>query len=247
MNSDLERSPLECIDASVGDRLAELERPDLDAASRSLIEAHVSACDACREIVELDRRVGGLARAGRLPQPVTTTGSWPKKVIPMAVLAWAASLAGLVLLPPRPVGDPSAVRGEGELRFVRPVEGEVLPGGDLQLRWTELTGAAEYVVEVRDSAGEVAWQGTSPVPEVKLDAGTLSAPSEYRALLTVRPADLAGPVPASVAFRTASWPGVVADRATRAHRWRQILAGIATAFLLGVGVVARWRPPARPC
>ncbi len=237
MSRDLERSPLECVDPSVGGRLAELERPDLDAPTRAQIEAHVSVCDACRELLDLNRRVGSLAEAGRLPRPVPARGA-VRPLVPLTAVAWAASLAALVLLPPQPPGDLPAVRG-GELRFLRPVEGEVVPAGGLDLRWTELDGVAKYVVELYDENGRVAWEGASAVPRLDVRAGELPARGEYRALLSVRPADLAGPVPASVAFRTASWPTVLANRAVHAHPWRQGLVVLMSALVLGTGLFAR--------
>ena len=100
----------------------------------------------------------------------------------VAALAIAASLAGLLLLPPRPVGADLVVRGEDEARFTRPVEGEVVSVDGCRLSWTEVPGATRYQVRITDRDGDFAWTGTTVDLHIELPANiALSEGSDYKA------------------------------------------------------------------
>lgn len=225
-------TPFECVDPSVGSRLWQLQRPDLEPSLRSLLEAHVAACDACREIVQLDGKVRALVREGRLREP--TPGF--RRAVPIAALSLAASLIALVALPPRPISDAGPTRGAVVPRFLRPVEGEIVGTRRPALRWTPIDEATRYVVELRDGEGRTLWIGESEVPEIRVgDSAGLASGREYRALLSVRPADLAPPAPASVAFRSGSPGRMLLHRARWGHPWLQV----ATVLSLGL-LAAAW-------
>lgn len=230
MKDDPVKSPFECVDPAVGGQLWQLERMDVDPSLRSLLEAHVAACDACRQIVQLDGRVQALVREGHLREPIRGSRrrrlvpSAPRRAVPIAALALAASLILLVVLPPRPIADTGPTRGPTGSRFTRPVEGEIVATRRPVLRWTPIDDVTEYVVELRDRDGRTVWTGESDVPEIRVDESAgLGSGREYRALLSVRPADLAPPVPASVAFRSGSWGRMLLHRARWAHPWLQVV------------------------
>lgn len=229
MKSRAATSPLECVDRTLGEQLWKLQAAGPGTELRDRLEAHVAVCDACREIVRLDERLRVLGREGQL-------GTWRprrrERVVPIAALALAASLVGVVLLPPRPQGTAGPARGSEEPRFTRPVEGEVVAVADPLLRWTPVENAARYVIEIRDGAGRVTWTAESDAPEIRVREGGLEAGTEYRALLYVRPADLAPPAPASVVFRKGSWEDMLLHRARWAPLWVQ---GVAAASLLALG------------
>lgn len=233
------KTPFECIDPQIGDQIWRLERsePDLDWTAE--LEAHVSACHACRLLVSLDAKTRELARSGRLegaataPRPQSLR--WARRRATwIAGLGLAACLAGVAFLPPRPVGAGSSVRGLDRIRFLRPVEGEVLATGRPLLRWTPIDGASRYLVEVRDRDGTSLWQGETPRPEIRLPGElSLTHGREYKALLSVQPADLVPPGHPSVLFRTGSPWSMLAHRL----RWAHPLLQAATVLALGLVVL----------
>jgi len=232
LRDDLVSSPFDCVEPSVGRRLWELEQPDLDPSSRSLLEAHVAACDACREIVRLDGKVQELVREGHFGEPLRGPGRGWGRAVPIAALSLAASLSLFFVLPPLPTAETGPVRGTPAPRFTRPVEGEIVATRRPVLSWTPIDGATGYVVEIRDREARTVWKGESDVPEIRVgESAGVGSGREYRALLSVRPADLARPAPASVVFRNGSLGHVVLHRARWAQPWLQVLAVLSLGFL----------------
>lgn len=239
MNEPLD-TPYECIDPDTGAQIGQLERPDLDPQVRATLEAHVSVCHHCHELLRRNAKLVTLAREGRLvisadsaplaavrgTRPAPARSSW------LAGLALAASLAAVFALPPRGTTDGAVTRGAQDPRFLRPVEGEVLSSRDPLFRWTAIPGATRYRVELRDQAGRTVWSGESAVPEVRLPEPTpLPGGGEYRALLSVQPADLLPPGEPSVRFRTGSAGDMLLHRLRWAH---PLLQGAALLSLAGL-------------
>ncbi|MCC6650972.1 MAG: hypothetical protein IT348_07485 [Candidatus Eisenbacteria bacterium] len=237
-------TPYECIDPEIGAQIGQLERPDLDPAVRATLEAHVSVCHHCHELLRRNATLATLAREGRLaaapgPGPVLVTravrpasarNSW------LAGLAFAASLSAVFALPPRSVTDGAVTRGAADARFLRPVEGEVLASRRPTLRWTAIPGATRYHVELRDPAGRAVWSGESTSPSIRLpEPSPLARGGEYRALLSVQPADLLPPGEPSVRFRS----GTPGDMAAHRLRWAHpALQGLVLLSLAGLIVTA---------
>ncbi len=245
MTTEHPGTAFECVDPSVGDEIWRLDLPAIDAASRHVLEAHVSVCHACRLHRDLDTRTGRLVRDGELepvaaPPAATGTSGVARAAGVAAALAIAASMVGVLFLPPRPSEGVMTVRGEGEARFTRPVEGEVVTAGACRLSWTEVPGASSYEVRVTDREGAFAWTGTTDRNriDVPADAG-LAGDADYKAVLSARPLDLLPPGRTSVAFRTGTSAAVAAHRLRRAQPW---LHGLGLAGLcLGVFALVRRR------
>jgi hypothetical protein len=226
-------TPYECIEPRVGDQLWRLEAPGTDATLRSQLEAHVAVCQACRLLLDLDAKSRELSRSGALGRDGSGTPSWLSlrrwlrpPVLAAAALA-AATLAALIM-PPRPVDRGGLARGEDVVRFLRPVEGEVVTPGQRTLSWTPVDGATRYRVELRDGLGKRVWSGESAGTSVSLPGSVpLDAGTRYRALLGTQPTDLLPPGGTSVAFRVGSpWRAAL-------HRLRW-----ASPILQGVSIVA---------
>lgn len=234
------KTPFECVDPSVGQELWRLQQPDLDPALRATLEAHLAACHACRLMVRLDAKAQELARAGRLDS--LDAGPAVRARHPLlgharspwaAALPLAASLVAMLALPPRPITQEQTARGPDLVRFTRPVEGEVVSTRRPELRWTPIPAASGYAVELRDREGRPVWTGTSTVPELRVpEEAALMPGREYRALLSVRPADLAPLAPASVGFRRDSFGSMVLHRVRWAHPLLQAAAAVSLALLL---------------
>jgi hypothetical protein len=139
----------------------------------------------------------------------------------------------MVLSPPRPVSNGLSERGADPIRFLRPVEGEVLSTARPHLRWTPIDGASRYFVEVRDSDGRSLWGGESPDPAIRVpEDASLVRGRAYKALLSAQPADLVEPGQTSVVFRCDSLWRTVLHRLRWAHPLLQWIAGLAVALIL---------------
>lgn len=154
-------------------------------------------------------------------------------------LAVAASLVGVLLLPPRPDGRVVSLRGEGEAVFVRPVEGEVIYTGHRQLEWREVPGATGYQLQLRDEQGATVWEGGTELTVIRLpESVRLQSSQNYKALLAVRPPDLIPPGGASVAFRTGGAREYALQHVRRPDL-RALFLGIAGLGLISLGAARR--------
>lgn len=231
-------TPFECIESRVGGQLWRLQDPGTSTAERAEIEAHLEICHACRLVLQVDAAVTRAVGHGVLDREpeVTRIRAGRPRLAQAAVLAslpLAACLAGMLLLPPRPIHGGAVTRGTEETRFLRPVEGEIVATSQPSLRWTPVAGASRYEVELRDRSGKPVWRGESVDPSIRTD-GTPSLPpgGEYRALLSVQPADLLPPGRVSVAFKTGTLGEAILHRLRWAHPVLQAAGLIAAALLV---------------
>lgn len=241
--SDPRKTPYACIDPPVGGEIWRLEQADLGDEHRRLLQAHLTVCDACRLVTDLDLRLAKLARNGVLdleqpprltPRRVAARNSGPL----LAGVALAASLVLMISLPPRPTGTAQQVRGSDRTLFIRPVEGEVVAAGRLVLRWEAVGGAHRYYVEIRDEAGRSRWRGESAVESIELPEGVITDVGHtYRALLSADPPDLIPPGQTSVAFRRDTWGRMALHRL----RWSHPLLHLVGALSLGLFLVFAFR------
>lgn len=241
-------TPFECVDPSVGESIWRLEEPDVDPQLRAELLAHVSACHACRLLVRLDEKARELAKSGSLELPAPPgpapqrPGLRPRRihVASVAGLALAACLAAILLTPPQPVTGRLSVRGNERTRFLRPVEGEVVSASRPVLRWTPLEGASRYFVEIRDEDGAAIWQGESESATIRLPGDVpLESGRNYKALLSVQPADLLAPGQTSVLFRSdGRW-----REALHRLRWTHPFLQWTSLLALGVVLLAGIRRP----
>jgi hypothetical protein len=244
MKTEQAGTSYQCVDPAVGAEIWQLDSPALDADLRRKLQAHVSICHACRLDRDLDVHARRLVRDGEIETdvaaPAASAASGVARVAGYAAaLALAASLAGALFLPPRPIGADIAIRGDGEARFTRPIEGEVVTTDGCRLGWTEVPGATSYEVRITDREGTFAWTGESTEPHLDLpDDISLEDGAGYRALLSTQPADLLPPGRTSVAFEA----GSLLDAARHRMRWaRQWVYGVGFGGLamLGLALVRR--------
>ena len=229
-------SGLECVDAKIGERILNLESPALDADERELLEAHKEVCAFCRLALDLHLKLGVGIRDGSLEVDTSAVLKPARRHDWMgwaAATAIAASLVLMFVLPPRPVGSPLVVRGANKTRFLRPVEGEVVRAGDLELGWTEVPGADAYRVQVTGLHGGSTWTGISDEAHLVVPEGAVPAGEEtYRVLLSTVPDDLLPPGGASVSFRTGGSLAMASHRVRKAQPVSYLfaLSGLALAI-----------------
>ena len=230
-------TPYDCIDPEVGERIWRLDLPELPDEERRGLDAHVLACHACRLQREIGEQVRWMVRDGSLQASTPVRRSpWLERIAAVAV---AAALTGVLMLPPRPLGDVAVVRGSDAARFERPVEGEVVRPESVRLSWTPVAGAARYVVRIDALDDSQSWQGVVEEPTLKPPAGAGLAPgTAYRALLSTQPADLLPPGRTSVTFRTGTALQVALHRLRYARLELQAL-GFGGLALLGLALVRR--------
>lgn len=227
MNEQYEKG-LECVDADVGEGILDLCLPALDADDRNLLEAHRDVCAHCRLTLDLHHRLEAGMRDGSLADVAPRAAhagrrrGWTGWA---AIAATAASLVCMAMLPPRPIGPALAGRGPDDTRFLSPVEGQVVGGGELDVAWTEVEGASSYGVRISDASGGSGWSDTSTEAALVVPADLeLERGATYRILLQTVPADLLPPGGASVTFRTGSILDVMVHRARRAQPIAYLLA-----------------------
>lgn len=240
-------TPFECVDPKIGEEILRLEDPDLDSGLRHQLEAHLSVCHACRLLLNLDAGTRELARKGGLEHPKPPSLGRRRRTRRVQVawaagLALAACLAVIVLSPPRPVSDGLSERGVDLIRFLSPVEGEVISTTQPNLRWTPIVGATRYFVEIRDSDGTSLWESGSPDPSIRVpEDASLARGRTYKAILSARPADLVEPGRTSVVFRTDSLLQMVLHRLRWTHPILQWIASLSAVLTL-LMIVRRFRP-----
>jgi len=202
-----------CVDPDVGDRVFELERGDLDEPARRILEAHLDVCDHCKSIVDLDRRLADLVRDdGRVTRRRTLRRARVSLMAAASVVA-AACLACLVLLPPRPVGPSQVLRGGTDAAFVRPVEGEVVAGAELGVRWTPIEGVESYRVQITRLSDGATVTERSESEQLRISGSdTLVEGDSYRLLLSTIPEDVVRPGEVSVTFRVGSKSDLITHR-----------------------------------
>lgn len=234
VNSD-PSSPFECVDPKVGEQLPLRELDSTDDALRRQLEAHIEVCDACRHLVALDGYLAQDHDLARRRRRAARGRSWYERA---AWAALAASLALVVLLPPRAVTPARTTRGLEPIRFLRPVEGEVVLRKDVSAEWISASGPARYRIELRDEHGQSVWSTETAAREATAPGGDLVAGTRYRLLLTTVPRDLGPLTPASVEFRVGTLAEAAAHRVRWGNLWGRagvVVSTVALGVLYGVG------------
>ncbi len=235
----------ECVEPDLGAQLWRRDDPALDPVLKERLADHLLICDACRLELLIKGRIEGGLRAGELHLDGVAGRRRPPQGRPGGRrggrgaaalgggLALAASLALMLVLPPAGRTLPGVVRGgPSGTGFQRPVEGEVLLSDRPTLRWSPITGATAYRVDVSRVDGTWSWSGRTEQTSLTLPAASpLPDEGEYRALIEPVPADLAGLVDVSVYFRRSGPGGFLLYRAGAAPWWVRALGGLGLVVL----------------
>jgi len=213
----------ECVEPTLGRERWRLADPELGPAERERLEDHLAICDACRLDQAVAERVAAAVRAGALPAAApghTRRRRW----LAGSVVATAAALALVVILPPRPRGPAVAPRGDAAGSILRPVEGEMIATDRPAIAWSPIDGATAYHVELQAVGDDYRWSArtTGTRLEVPADA-SLPRAGRYRVLVDPVPADLGRPGAVSVSFTRSSLPRAILYRGEAAPRPVQVL------------------------
>ncbi len=224
----------ECVEPELGHDLPLLDQSDIAPELQQRLRDHLSICDACRLEHEIKCRLESGLRDGTLNLKPTARGH---RQLYRRALAWsgagalAAALFLAMLLPPSPRGQQVLQRGNDQNpHFLRPLEGEVVTTGRPHLRWSAISGATGYEVEVDQIGGSYNWSGWTTEPDLRLPPeGTVPVGERFRVIVRPIPADLAGPVALSTSF----------VRAGRAEflGYRLTVLPLPVIFVAGVGLI----------
>ena len=236
-----------CVEPELGEKIDLLEMEGLDATLAEDLQAHISICHACRQLVGLETRLRSDLPAADWadstgPAPARSIASRPPLVWAAAAGAIALAACLLLLLAPSEHslfgGDYfSRQRSNGVAPHIaRPVEGEVIRGGGGALEWTPIEGAYHYKVTVERVSDGRRWQGQLSGTSFELPADS-QAPGDYIAAVEVVPANLLPRPESSVSFRRGGTDDWLRYRILHPHRASLMLAGLAA--LLGIGAVLR--------
>jgi Putative zinc-finger len=238
----------ECVEPDLGEQIWRLDDPELDAAEATLLKDHLAMCDACRIYRAMDRDFAAGLESGslELPPPADEGGpagaglSWRIGAGPLgwgAGLALAAGLALVLLLPPQARDRDGILRSGVEAPFERPVEGEVIGGSGVHLRWREIPGASKYLVRIDAVAGDYRWSGESRDPSITVPSeNELPAGMDYRAYLIPVPGDLAPAEGLTVSFQSGSLSSILRYRvqaAPQPARWLGLVGVLLGCLTIG--------------
>jgi len=237
----------ECVDPAVGDEMSRYHEPDLDPALRRQLENHLEICDACRWDLELQNVVVNGLERGALTihpgeQPADAHGNQQDKPAlarwlgGVGSLALAASLVLVFSLAPSPPDGDLIQRTTGtEFQFLRPVESEVVLGGQPELSWTALPDASMYRITLRESGGSYTWADSTRTTNIRVPAEASIPPgSRIQAFLEPVPADLAAERGVTVTFRTDGLGGFLGYRLGAAAPVSRVVG------ILGVLMTVMW-------
>ncbi|MEN8006875.1 MAG: hypothetical protein ABFS42_07640 [Candidatus Krumholzibacteriota bacterium] len=240
---NVDRNDFECVEPALGDEMWRFEAPDLDASLRRRLENHLMICDACRLRQAMDRRVASGLEDGTL-ELQSGRAVHPRRLAIHALgwsggLAVAASLVLMLLVPPQARNGGRLVRSADDTRFLRPVEGEVINGGQPRLSWEPVPGATNYRLTVSEVGGDHEWHGETTALSLVVPAAAELPPSRsFRASLEPVPADLAQPGGVSVSFSTGDLSEFLAYRLAASSTILRLL-GLAGLFMLVNFIVLR--------
>ena len=241
MTERFEDEGYECVEPELGRDLPLLDDPHLDPDLRRRLLAHLAVCDECRLRRDLLRRVALKIADGQLDRTGPATGvtafRWYRLAAWGGATALAAGLGLLMMLPPQARDSGYRFRTAEQEIITRPVEGEIIAGGNPRFQWRPVAGAGKYRLEIREVGGAGTWQAETTGNELSLPVGRkLPEGADFRASLHTVPADLAPAGGVSVAFRTGSRGDMIRQRLGHGNTPARLaaLAG-AVSLLLGAG------------
>lgn len=250
----------ECVEPPLGEQLWQYDLPEVDPVLRRDLEQHLKVCDACRMARAVEHKVAAGLKDGwlvldeqRRRTPLAWLAAlfgvyprllWVRGAAVTGSLLLLTSLLLVVLLPP-PDPDLGLVRrtGADELRFTRPVEGEVVLGGHPRFTWEAIEGATAYRLAVREVGGGYEWTGeTRSTQTVVPDDAPVPLARRMRAYLEPIPSDLVPPGGITVSFRCDRLGSFMGYRVSAADPLMQLLGILGLVLLAAAGVVATLRP-----
>ncbi len=245
---------LVCVDPTVGARILKLTLPESldDAAEHQLLSAHAGVCAACSLTLDFHERIGDGISDGSLfadqAKILKPSNNW-RWANGLAISALAASLVFLLLLPPRPMGPSVVIRGDLDIGFQKPVEGEVVNEANVEVTWKAIPGADNYQLLLTRVSDGFTWQGSTNETRLVLPSDEILRENEsYRILLSTVPHDLLPPGATSVSFRTGNFLSILSHRLKQAQPvvyWLGLVALTLAAASMLANFISRRRPGRR--
>lgn len=228
--------PYQCVQPEIGDQIWRLDRAETPSDLRLRLKNHLAVCDSCRLTLAVQERVQRGAQDHSLA--VKTARNRAAGWTWAGGLALAASLALVLLIPPRQTGR-LLVRGADSPGFIRPVEGEILHHEAPRLKWTPVAGATAYRIEITSSDQKYHWTARTKQPAVRIPRDQpLPQDEDLLAMVQTVPEDLVSLGAISVHFRREKTGGFLNYRLKAAPSAVKIL-GLLGLGLLGLGIYRR--------
>lgn len=184
----------ECIDQELGSELWKLEVEDTSPELRHRLETHLTFCADCRMKKRLSMETARGLSEGKLKLPRrSNVVGLSRSMTASGLLALAASVLLVFLLPPVAPHEKMAVRGADEGQAIlRPVPDEILHDTNPLIVWQELPEATSFTVRIEGVDNGYRWEQKSSDTKIQIPAGMeLPVSERFRVFVEPVPAYLA--------------------------------------------------------
>jgi len=227
----------ECIDPDLGQDIWRLDDPVTAPELKQVLLRHCHHCSACASTRAVSQAVDQAVQAGIVggtPPKRTLRAGRSQWSVGIGGLAMAASIALIVMLPPRDFSREAVTRSSGgSPAILSPVTDEVIASSQPTIRWSPLDRARSYDVAVTTEAGVTIWSTSTASTSVRVPAeSALGAPGRYRVMIEPVPSHL---VPGRVfgsSFVLGNRRSAAVDRIQRSRVWVRLVGilGLGTAM-----------------
>ncbi len=232
----------ECIEPELGQELWQYDCPKVDSDLKIKLMNHLTLCQKCNQIRELDKVLAkGLSNGTlQLNKPVVTSSSKRYATSLVASMSAMAIAAGIVLIFMLPIQSNvmQVDRGIVKSGFFAPVASEVITGGKVNLAWVPVKNAAGYILRLETAESD--WQWSTKTDKNRIIVEHLPAQSNITAYLKSIPGDLSPIGGWSIAFRHGSFSEFARFRVKNSAVFARILI-VFGLFSAGSLFILRWK------
>ncbi|MCP4122613.1 MAG: hypothetical protein GY751_12740 [Bacteroidetes bacterium] len=232
----------ECIEPELGQELWQYDHPVVDPDLKTKLGNHLTLCQKCNQIRELDSVLANGLSNGTLQikKPVYTLPAKRYATRFVASMGSMAIAAGLVLMFMLPIQKNvnQVDRGLAESGFLMPIDSEVITGGKVNLAWAPVKNAAGYILRMETSESD--WQWSTKTDKNRIIVDHLPAHSNITAYLKSIPGDLSPIGGWSISFRHGSFSEFAQFRVKNSAVFARILI-VFGLFSAGSLFLLRWK------
>ena len=136
------------------------------------METHLSFCADCRIRRQITVEMANGLNKGHLQLPQNTGANvFSRSITATGFLALAASMLLMFMLPPVPVHQRMAVRGDGaEQTIISPVPDEIMLNQNPMISWQLLPEATSYKVRVEGVGNAYKWEQKTTESMIQIPA-----------------------------------------------------------------------------
>ncbi|MCP4144916.1 MAG: hypothetical protein GY752_06480 [bacterium] len=232
----------ECIEPELGQELWQYDCPEVDPDLKTKLGNHLTLCQKCNQIRELDSVLASGLSNGTLQIKKPVYASPVKRyatrfVASMGTMAIAAGLVLMFMLPIQENAN-QVDRGLDKSGFFMPVDSEVITGGKVNLAWAPVKRATGYLLRLESAEGD--WQHSVKTDKNRIMIPHLPAESNITAYLKSIPGDLSPIGGWSISFRHGSFSEFAQFRVKNSAVFARILI-VFGLFSAGSLFLLRWK------